>query len=643
MVNVTCKPLLFLIAATTFLAGCEDPAVSVSTLGRKLAAPVLTSSSPFDQDMDTQNYVQIKGTCDPRVGPVVISFDDVTYHSAPTSPNTSNTTLGSVTNDNDCSDGKFDIYVTAADLLSIWGITVNSDSSSVDNIYIKGNTFFGDTRTLTIPDPKKGTGESVGPAAKLALRKSFPTGYGGAGECEMFNVSVTDANGNETSATTASTFSIQGPGGTALSAYSTPNDCVSSYNPQSTLNIPAAKSQMMVYVRMPSNPVNSAVGFSLTSVSGGLAAPTASTPVTLRDPASSYKFISMTDAPSTLYKNVCYPITLQRMNYYKSSASMMDSVSLTLAPSDSKLAFYTAEDCGASGKTTAVSFGPYVSQSKIYVRYEPGNSTSTTSFIKVDVNYTVSDSNYDNPAFPVRVDLSSKTTVAKVDFWGPNSLSRGYCSAYTVVTANGNWTPIPADKDYDFTFTSSSGVAGLEFYSDPTCTTALSTLTVTQGAVMTKVYVKPTAGQNSTSVITMASTGLNSVTRDVSISVVATNYYFDLAQSYTLVKGSCNYLMLTLQDGMSNIIPALNPINLAFSNASGAAAGDVTLYTDPTCSSTAFAENVYAPISAYNSTQYKFYIKVSSSYVGSNLSLIFNGTGLLTLPLMYGNFSVTGP
>ncbi|QDK44094.1 hypothetical protein DOM22_02435 [Bdellovibrio sp. ZAP7] len=642
MVNVTCKPLLFLIAATTFLAGCEDPAVSVSTLGRKLAAPVLTSSSPFDQDMDTQNYVEITGTCDPRVGPVVISFDDINYHSAPTSPDTSNTTLGSVTNDNDCSDGKFDIYVTAADLLSIWGITVNSDSSSVDNIYIKGSTFFGDTRTLTIPDPKKGSGENVGSAAKLALRKIFPKDFGGAGQCEMFTVFVTDANGNETSTGTAATFSVNPPAGTSISTYKSIADCSSSYSPQTSFTIAANKSQLQIYVKMPTTPIDTVLGFTVTSLSGGLTAATAATPVTLRDPASSHRFISMTDAPGTLYKNVCYPITMQRLDYNKTSGSMTDSISLTLAPSDAKLLFYTADDCNSSSKTSSVFFASYVSQSKIYVRYEPGNTTSTTNFTKVEVNYTVSDANYDNPSFPVRVDLSNKTTIANVDFWGPTTVSRSYCSPYTVVTANGNWTPVPADKDYTFNFSSSSTVAGLEFYSDSNCTNALSNLVVTQGAVMSKVYVKSSAGQNSTSVITMTATGMNPVSREVSVSVVATGFGFETAPSYTLAKGSCNYVMLTLND-YAGIIPALNPINLAFSNSSGAAAGDVTLYTDSSCSSTAFAENVYAPIAPYNSNQYKFYIKLSSSYSGSSLSLIFNGTGLLTLPIMYGNFSVTGP
>ena len=240
------------------------------------------------------------------------------------------------------------------------------------------------------------------------------------------------------------------------------------------------------------------------------------------------------------------------------------------------------------------------------------------------------------------MDLSDKTAVAKIDFWGPNTLSRNICHPYTVVTANSNWTSVPADKDYSVSFASSQTAAGLEFYSDSGCSTSASTLTITQGSIGSKVYVKATAGQNSTSQISMTSTGLNTVTRDVTVGVVATNYYFDMAQSYTITKDTCTYLMLNLSDSTGTAIPALSPINLLFTvNSAGSVAGDVTLYTDSSCT-TGYAENVAAPINPYSTSNYKFYVKVSSSYTGTSLTLLFTGTGLITLPLMYGTFSV-GP
>jgi hypothetical protein len=133
------------------------------------------------------------------------------------------------------------------------------------------------------------------------------------------------------------------------------------------------------------------------------------------------------------------------------------------------------------------------------------------------------------------------------------------------------------------------------------------------------------------------------VTRDVSVSVVATNYYFELAQSYAITTNNCSYVLMELMDGTGSLIPPTSPINLLFSvSTAGTVAGDVTLYTDSICT-TGVAENTYAPINPYNGPQYKFYIKVAPAFTGSSLSLIFSGTGLLTLPTaMYLNMSV-GP
>lgn len=643
MIRVSAKSLLLLFVSVAFLSGCEDPAVNVSTLGRKLAAPVLTSSSPFDQDLDTQGYVRITGTCDPRVGSISISFDDVTWKYAPSSTTTA-TTSGStgttVTNDNDCADGKFDIYLTKSDILNTWGIDTDSSSTDVTNIYIKGEAWFGDTRTLTLTDPKKNDPTLSGKPAKVVLRKVFPAGFGGAGVCEMFYAVVVDANGNETSPSTATSFTISNTTGNDIPAYASASDCSSNYGVKTSFLIPVNNSSVAVYMKMPTTPIDGAIGFGIANLAS-LGTSATPTQVTLRDPASARRFIAATDMPGSMYKNVCYPVTFQRMDYNKTSPYTYTSVSLTLNPSDSKLQFYTGDTCSSATKTSAVVISASQSSIKVYAKYETSIASSTT-FAKVDLNIVASDSNYDTPAIPFRVDLSDKTTVAKIDFWGPNTLSRSNCNAYTVVTANSNWTSVPADKDYSVNFASTQTTAGLEFYSDASCSTSASTLTISQGAVSSKIYIKSIAAQNSTSQITMTSTGLNTVTRDVSVSVVASYYSFDMAQSYTITKDTCTYMMLTLSDSTGSNIPATSPFTMTFSvSSSGAAAGDVTLYTDSSCTSS-YAENTNITINPYNGSQYKFYVKVAGSYSQSSLSLLFLGTGLITFPYMNTTFTV-GP
>ncbi|WP_413559818.1 hypothetical protein [Bdellovibrio sp. HCB209] len=636
--NVSCKSLLLLVASATLLSGCEEPSVSVSSLGRKLAAPVLTSSSPFDQDMDTVGYVRVTGTCDKRVGPVIISFDDSTYHSA----NTSVTIGGTVvTNDNDCSDGKFDIYLTSADLLATWGIDTNDDNSKVSNIFIKGETFFGDTHPLKIVDSKINDPSQTGEPAKLALRKVFPESYGGADTCEMFNVVVTDKNGNETSAKAPVTFQIANSTGNAIGFYLSQNDCSSTYNGQSSITIAASTSYKQIYMKMPPAPIDGAIEFSLANISSSasLTAATASTPVVLRDPAGSRRFIATTDMPGSLYKDVCYPIVLQRMNYNKISPYEVTPLTLTLTPSDSKMEFFTENNCAAGFKTSTVNFSSSISRATIYAKYNSGGATSSTS-ANVKVTYTASDANYDTPPFAMKVDTSTKSTVKKLDFWGPNSISRSACNAYTIVTANENWTSIPADKDYIVSLGSTQSLAGLEFYTDEGCYTSTgNTITISQDKVATKVYVKATGSQNTTGQISISATGLNTVIRDYTLSVASGQPILSMAIPDTIYRGQCVYIKMEFPDTYGNTINAMSPLNMMFYSLSGSG-NLISGYLDENCT-TPIAEGALMSVMPYNATMYRFFIKVDSSYAPSSLSLSFQATSLFAIPSITRGFNVT--
>ncbi|WP_413586298.1 hypothetical protein [Bdellovibrio sp. HCB274] len=625
MMNVSGKSLLLIMLSAALLSGCKDPEVAVSTLGRKLAAPVLSSSSPFDQDMELQGYVRLVGSCDTRVGPVLIGFDENSFHSPPASPNISGTSLGSIINDSDCSDGVFDIFLTSADLLSIWGIDTTDDNDDVEQILIKGETWFGETRTLAIINNRPpGSGNSV--ATHLALRKVFPNEFGGAGQCEMFNAYVLDAAGNETSNTTAVSFSVQNSLGAGITYYQTSSDCASAVSAVSTLSLPAKLGMVTFYARMPSSPADTPIGFTPVVVSGGLQAATATT-VTLRDPGSSRRFIALTDVPGTIYKNICQPLTLQRMNYYKTSAYESSPLTVNMAPSDSKLEFFTESDCNTSSKTTSVLFASAISTVKTYVKYAY-SGTATTNHVKIDLNYTVSDSNYDTPSYVVRVDLSSINVVTKMNFGGPQSISRSQCYAYSINMANSNWASVPADKDYDISFASSNTVAGVQFYADEYCTSPVSTLVVSQGELTKKFYVKSSAGQNSATQITMSPNSLTAVTYSVSVSVDATNYTLNMAVTNSPLRDTCSYVMLTYLDSTGLPIPANGPVQLSFYTISSGALGNVQLYTDSACS-TAYQENTMFTVMPYTTNEYKFYMKVNSAFTDTMLNMNLTTSGAL--------------
>ncbi|WP_413583421.1 hypothetical protein [Bdellovibrio sp. HCB288] len=625
MMNVSGKSLLLIMLSAAFLSGCKDPEVAVSTLGRKLAAPVLSSSSPFDQDMEEQGYVRISGSCDTRVGPVVIGFTEDSFHSPPTSPNTSGTSLGSITNDSDCSDGSFDIYLTSADLLSIWGIDATDDNDDVEHILIKGETWFGDTRTLTITNNRTpGSGNTI--ATHVTLRKVFPADFAGAGQCEMFNAYATDSNGNETSTNTAVTFAVQDSRSSGINYYLNGTDCTNSTQSVSSLSIPAKQGMITFYARMPTSPVDSIIGFTPVIMSGGLQA-AAATNVTLRDPASNRRFIALIDAPGTIYKNVCQPITLQRMTYSKNSAYETASLTVDVAPSDAKLEFFTENDCNASSKTSSIVFGPSISNATTYIKYNYSGASSNNQ-VKVNLNYTVSDVNYDNPAYVVRVDLSNDTVVAKIDLGGPSNISRSQCAMYKVNLANSSWTAVPADQTYIVSVTSTNTMAGLQLYEDATCINSVSSLTIPQGQLNKTFYVKSTAAQNSSTQVTVSTSSLTSTPRGISVSVEAMYYVHNLAVSNSPLRDTCSWMTLSYLDAYNVQIPASTPIQLSFYTTSAGANGKVQFYTDASCLNP-YQENTVFTVNPYGTFDYKLYMKVDGSYTDTMLNLTLNTSGAL--------------
>lgn len=87
------KYSFILVSCALAISGCKDPDVAVGSLGKKLSAPALTGTSPFDQDMEVNGFVRFQGTCDPRVQYVSISLDGNQYFILPNTPTYANTNL----------------------------------------------------------------------------------------------------------------------------------------------------------------------------------------------------------------------------------------------------------------------------------------------------------------------------------------------------------------------------------------------------------------------------------------------------------------------------------------------------------------------------------------------------------------------
>lgn len=565
------------------VVGCEDPQPSVSSLGKKLPAPVLKGSSPFDQDLGAQSYVRVQGTCDSRVGNIFISFDKVSWQQPPTAPDITGTTLtAATTNDRDCADGAFDVYLTKNDLTSIWGLNTDSNGSKPQYVYIKGETLIGDTETLAIANNNNST------PAKLILEKTWPWGYAGTDMCSQFNVRVVDSSGRHAQATSNITFNIaETNAGTStnISAYTNWSDCEAQRPAQSTFTIPANSDSISVIYRFPTGPLNSTLQYLITNQSSLSVDSSAS--VTLRDSSatSTYRWLTPEEYIPQIYKKLCYPLKIRSYKYDRNSTS--DTISATIAYSTSatnQLKFYSDPNCSAESSTT--SFPSGFSQDIKYISYSP-SGTESNSFITIDISYTVTATGltYDSSPIKLTIDLTDKAIATKFDIWGPYYLDRNICTAYKILTMNDSGTllPVSASTSINLAAKDSTGnPGGGLFYNDSNCVYTTTSSYIPASASSSIVYFKASKDAPAGSYqFNLSALGLTTKPQDFKVNASPTQ--FKITQGSPSLGSSCVPFFVGLSDTFGNTYTAPFQMGTTFSVAYSSTPTSSPLYSDANC------------------------------------------------------------
>jgi|GEM_PF-1811157 len=527
MLNVFARNFFLLLISAVLLTSCKETDLEVSSLGKKLPAPALKGTSPFDQNFDSQNYVRLQGSCDTRIGNVFISFDKELWHQPPQNPDVTGTSLpAATTNDRDCSsDGTFDIYLTKNDLLN-WGIQPGNDS--VDYIYVKGESLIGDTETLTLVNNHNGgggNGNGDSTPAKLLLEKNWPVGFAGSGQCEGFRVSVVNSAGYRVKATSnvtvqlGSLVSLSSSVSSTLSVYTRWEDCGnSSATTVDSVVIPAGNDGVDLIYKFPSGPLDSIFYFRVT---GDLLSPSSSIAVKMRDSsiASTYRWIASDEPLHQIYKDVCYPLNLRVYAYNKSAVSDSYSGAINLSSTDT--AFKTYSDATCSSAVSSYSIYPGVSLIPVYVKYT-SLASETSGFKEIAFSVTTatgSNYNYDFSDMKVRVDLGSKNTATRIDLWGPQYMKADTCQSFRIVTTNDNGTLLPASSDISVQLSTNITSAGNFYASDTSCSAASAPVTsVSMGppAISRMIYFRA-GGTAGTYQAQATSVGLTSSARDIVI------------------------------------------------------------------------------------------------------------------------------
>nr|BFD65622.1 hypothetical protein HAGR004_06440 [Bdellovibrio sp. HAGR004] len=613
--------------------------MEMSPLGKKLPAPALKGTNPFQQEFEIQNYARLQGSCDTRVSTVLVSFDKKAWHQAPTTPDSTNTSLPvGQTNDTDCADGSFDIYLTKNDLLNLWGISTSDD---VNAIYIKGLSVIGDTETLTLLDMSPGNGGGAGGGSSVAttlnLEKNWPRGYAGANQCGSFFVYISNASGYRVAHSADVTFKISqsasGNTASAITAYSNWGDCHSSINPSDTFKIPAGSDYAEVIYRFPNTPIDGLLAFTLSNLSALTANPVA-TNVILRSSeySSTQRWLSLEQTVPQLYKNVCYPLRIRSQMYNNSPANDQFGGTLNLSATDARLKFYSDEFC--MNQATEYSFTSYDPVLKAYMKFVPSGA-DTQSFVAFQFTAAGSPGNsltYDAQPWDLRADLSDKNTVTRLEFQGPRNIVNGDCNVYQVLTTNANGSLLPMTGALNVSLATQESGLG-QFYSDEGCSSPISSTTIAKNKSSATVYFRPMASSAGTYHFNITASGLTSATPLVDIHSIARQ--FKIAPM-DLTAGNCKPISVGLIDGAGIFKTAPSTITTAL-QVYLTPGGVAPLYADPNCmtpmsggSSTPLTitegesiGTVYIQTLGLAGTSFTIYVNSTAGYMGADFSEIF--------------------
>ncbi len=627
MMDVSRVRLLVVVLFSTFaLASCKEPDVQVSTLGKKLPAPILTGSSPFDQEFEDQGYARLQGTCDTRVGTILVSFNKESWHSPPTNPDVASTTLAAGTkNDTDCADGKFDIYITRNDLYAIWGITSGEDGDDVNYIQVKGTTLVGDTEILTLEDLNKNNGA----ASLVHIEKTYPRGFAGKDQCETFRIFLSTANGQEASHSSDVSFKLtqQSPSATGTSfiaAFKSRDDCLGGAAPRTAFTIPAGRSSLEVFYRFPTSV--DILDFGISNLSALTAGPV--TRVTLRS-LDLYRWLDMEEYLHQIYKNKCYPIKFTAKDYYGNIALFSTLEKISLFSSNSSVKFYS--DSGCTGEQTEFTPGSGASSLQAWIKYIPSGA-ELSNFTSFDLATNNPESNLHTYDFsPVRyhVDLSESGTANKVGFWGQRELENGTCGRYQIVAMNENNTPIAVNGSLLVNLSTEEVNVGEFYFSQADCEDNISSISqigMSAGQIFKEVFFRPSTAPGKYH-FKVTAAGMSYERPELNVTSTAYRYEF---LPFDFAAGACKPVQIKIVDRAGLPVMATRTYTAILNSSPGPS----RLYSDPSC------ETSSGTVSIVNGTNMGTFYVNTTDLSGTTLTISAVDTAGPGVPLQFAELGL---
>ncbi|HYI02376.1 putative metal-binding motif-containing protein [Hyalangium sp.] len=402
-------------------------------------------------------------------------------------------------------------------------VTMSANSSDA-SFYFRGTRAGAGAATLAAALSSITGNQSVtinpGPPTTLAFPQSPLTVA--AGGCTPVTLRVNDPHGNATPVSGNQTIDLAASPSTGFTL-STAANCA---GPTNQVIITSGQSSTTVYMRgtVAGNVTVTATRASLTP--GTLA-------LTV-NPAAPSKLIFLT-APQTLEVGACSAITTVRLlDTFDNVVTATANTPISLMGSTANITFYSGAGC--SSPTTFVTVPAGGSNASFYFK----DTAAETVTVTVSSNGLTSATQQQTINVPAPTELAFTTTARTVQV--------AACSDIVTVEvrASGSPTTVIAPTTVNLNTTPS---ASLTFYSNNTCTTVVTSVTISPGQGSASFYFKGSAP--GTVAITASAGSLTSATQNAFITPVPTQWRFT-TPARTVMAGSCSSLIRVQSSDPSN-------------------------------------------------------------------------------------------
>lgn len=494
------------------------------------------------------------------------------------------------------SGGEGTLYSDPACTNAITSLTI-ADGLTTGKFYFKG------TRTgsfIILVSATDFTSASIpvsitgGGASKLKLTgETAPV----TGSCYAYTVTSTDDQNNPAIVPLATTVSLAGKGSGTF--YTSSNCTTGGIN---TLTIVAGTSSKVFYFKD-----NKVETLTFIATATGLSA---STLPVVTSPTAATK-LGITGAASIL-TGVCSAYDVRALDVNTNLTNVAANVIVNLAGNGTGT-FYSDSVCTSATTSAIIAAG---TNAKTF--YFKAASVGSFFFTGTDAGAVLTTS----PS------LTIATKATQFIMSGPQNISPSACSTYTIINANSGGTPVNVGSATTILL---GGKGAGNFYSDPSCTTTISSVVMAIGTSTNTFYFMDATAESLT--LTGTQTAFVPAALNVTIGAVK----LGMTGAATTPAGTCTPYTVSTQDGAGAPVNALSNVVVTLQ---GSGAG--SFYSDSLCT-TAITTTTIASGTSSQTFYFKSLVSELLSFIGSATGFtpaIFNVESTATLA---SRLQITGP